>query len=254
MFAVIYLNQLQILVAMKLKKHDFIEVEYTGRLEDGTVFDTTDEKVAKESGIAKENSAFGPIVICLGEHHILEGLEEHVMGKEPGSFKLTLQPDKAFGKKDAKLLKLMPMKVFIKQEIRPFPGLEVNIDETYGIVRTVSGGRVIVDFNHPLSGKVVSYDLKVNRLVEDPLEKAQALFRNELNLKVKLELDKDTLIIDEEQFPKELVSGVKNRIIEVVTEIKDVKKKEPSAEPKKAKEPVPEAKEKVKDPEPESKE
>ena len=57
----------------KLKKHDFVEIEYTGRLEDDTIFDTTDEKTAQDAGIAKEGTKFEPTVICLGENHILKG-------------------------------------------------------------------------------------------------------------------------------------------------------------------------------------
>ena len=64
---------------MSLKKHDFVEIEYTGWLEDGTLFDTTDEKTAKDNNLARENSVFGPVVVCLGEEHILKGMEEKIM-------------------------------------------------------------------------------------------------------------------------------------------------------------------------------
>ncbi|EFK97351.1 peptidylprolyl isomerase FKBP-type, partial [sediment metagenome] len=49
----------------------------------------------------------------------------------------------------------------LKDSIRPMPGLPVNIDGMYGIIRTVAGGRVIVDFNHPLSGKEIVYNSKL---------------------------------------------------------------------------------------------
>jgi len=208
---------------MKLKKHDFIEIDYTGRFEDDTVFDTTNVDAAKAAGLDKNNK-IAPAVICLGEGHVLQGIEEALIGKEPGSFNVVLPPEKAFGKKDAKLLKLMPMKVFRKQEIQPFPGLEVNIDEMYGIVRTVSGGRVIVDFNHPLSGKTLKYDLKVNRVVTDTLEKAKSVFKNELGITDDIfELKEGVLTIKEPKFPKEVLDNVKKRVIELVPEIKDVK-------------------------------
>ena len=208
---------------MKLKKHDFVEIEYTGKLEDGTIFDTTDEKTGKESGLGDENTVFGPAIICLGENHILKGIEEKLIGKEPSNFKVELDAEHAFGKKDTKLLKLMPMKVFRKQEIQPFPGLEVNIDNMFGIVRTVSGGRVIVDFNHPLSGKAVSYEVKVNKKITDILAKAKSLFKNELNIIDDiLELKEDKLLIKEEKFPQEVLDNVKKRVLELIPEIKDV--------------------------------
>ena len=92
----------------KLKNNDFIEITYTGKLDDGTVFDTTDETLAKSSGIARENSKFGPNTICLGEGHIIKGLEEYLIGKEPGKYSVTIQPEPAFGKKAAKRLRLVP--------------------------------------------------------------------------------------------------------------------------------------------------
>jgi len=208
---------------MKLKKHDFIEIEYTGRIKDGDVFDTTDEKTAKESGLNTENARFGPVVICLGENHVLPGIENKIIGSDLGNFKVDLTAENAFGKKSAKLLKLMPMKVFKKQDIQPFPGLEVNIDNQYGIVRTVSGGRVIVDFNHPLSGHDVSYEVKVNKKITSTLEKARSMFRNELNIvDSKLELKEGTLVIDEDKFPKEVLDAVEKRIKEVIPAIKKV--------------------------------
>ncbi|NTV23515.1 MAG: hypothetical protein HGA85_04030 [Nanoarchaeota archaeon] len=206
---------------MKLKKHDFVEVEYTGKLENGVVFDTTDAKTAAMSGIKRDASTFGPVTICLGEGHILKAIDEKIMEHGLGDFKITIQPEGAFGKKNAKLLKLVPMKVFMKEKIMPYPGLEVNLDNTYGIVRSVSGGRVIVDFNHPLSGHVVKYDVKTLKTIESTLDKAKAVFKNELNFTPKLELAEGHLVIDE-KFPEEVLESLKKRLIELVPELKDV--------------------------------
>jgi FKBP-type peptidyl-prolyl cis-trans isomerase 2 len=224
-----------------MKKHDFVEIEYTGKLDDGTVFDTTDAATAKEAGLDSQTAVFGPAVICVGENHILPGLEVSFMDKKPGKFNVTLPPDKAFGKKDAKLLKLMPMRAFKGQDVQPFPGLEVNIDNNFGIVRSVSGGRVIVDFNHPLSSKTLHYDLTVNKIVTDTLLKAKSLFKNELQINDDiLELNDSVLVIKEDKFPAEVVDAVKKRIMEIIPEIKDVvlqKEVKAAAKPV-AKEPV----------------
>ena len=46
-----------------VKKHDFVEIEYTGRVKEGNaIFDTTEEKVAKENGIDK-NADYSPVII-----------------------------------------------------------------------------------------------------------------------------------------------------------------------------------------------
>ena len=68
-----------------VKKHDFVEIEYTGRIrEDNTIFDTTEEKVAKENNAYDEHSEYGSVVICVGENHLPKALEEQLIGKETG--------------------------------------------------------------------------------------------------------------------------------------------------------------------------
>ncbi len=206
---------------MTFKKHDFVEIEYTGKLEDGRVFDTTNEEAAVKAGLKNQNSVFGPVTVCIGEGHVLKGIEDKM--QKVGEFKAKLNPEDAFGKKDAKLLKLMPMKLFHKEKINPMPGLEINIDGTLGTVRSVSGGRVIVDFNHPLSGKIVEYEVKVIREVTDALEKAKAIFKNELRITDDiLAFSEGTLVIKEEKFPDEVIDNLKKRLMEVIPEIKDV--------------------------------
>ncbi len=161
---------------MAFKKGDFIEITYTGKLKDGDlVFDTTDEAVAKEQGIHNPKVTYKPIIIAIGEGHVLPGLDKHLEGKETGKYTFTLTPEEGFGKKSAAQLKLMPASVFKQQKIDPMPGLEVNVDGMNGIIKTVSGGRVIVDFNHPLASKELVYEIEVKRPVTDLKEKADAL-------------------------------------------------------------------------------
>jgi len=168
---------------MQIKKKDFVEIEYTGRLkEENLVFDTTEEKVAKDNKIHSENAQYGAIVICVGEKQVVPGLDAGLEGKDVGQHKFELKPENAFGKKNAKLIQLIPTKKFFEQQINPMPGLQVNIDGAIGVVRTVSGGRTLVDFNHPLSGKEVVYDVKVKRIVTDKKEQVSSLM-NILGLK-----------------------------------------------------------------------
>ncbi len=169
---------------MHIKKKDFIELEYTGKLKDeNIIFDTTDEKIAKDSEIHNPKALYGPVVICVGENHVLRGLDEALEGKEPGNHKIELTADKAFGKKDAKLIQMIPLNKFNQQEIRPFPGLQINIDGVMGTIRTVSGGRVLVDFNHPLSGKDLIYEVKINKIVDDKKTQIDALMKMLLGIK-----------------------------------------------------------------------
>ena len=168
-----------------IKHHDFVEIEYTGTIkEDNSVFDTTDEKIAREHGSYDKNADYSPAIICIGEHNVLRSLDEKMIGKEAGKeYEFDLGPDEAFGRKDAKLIQMIPANKFREQRIQPVPGLQLNIDGMFGTVRTVSGGRCYVDFNHPLAGKNIVYKVKIKRIVEDSKEKLSSLLRLHLKMK-----------------------------------------------------------------------
>jgi len=160
---------------MLMKEGDFIKIDFTARVaETGKVFDTTLADVARRNALdLKEAKAVGVVV---GEGFVLKGLDkallEHKVGDE---FKLFLEPVDAFGKRNARLIKLMHLTEFKKRGIIPYPGLTLNIDNLIGTVRTVSGGRVIVDFNHPLAGKKLEYDVKIVEQVSKREDKARII-------------------------------------------------------------------------------
>src|SRR3989338_8473942 len=118
-----------------VSKKDFVEVEYTGKLnEECITFDTTDEKIAKEHNLSSHNN-YGPVIICIGEQQILKGIDKHLEGKEAGKeYDVGIKPEDGFGNKNAKLIQLIPTNKFRQQKIQPIPGMQVNID---GIVGTV---------------------------------------------------------------------------------------------------------------------
>lgn len=159
-----------------IKKGDFVELDYVGRLKDDkVVFDTTMQEMAKTSPNYNDKYTYKPVIICVGETHLIQGLESSLIGKDIGKYTFEIKAEHGFGKKDAKLLKLLPLKLFTKEKIQPFVGLDVEIDGQVGIVRSVSGGRVIVDFNHPLASKDLIYDVEVKRIVDDPIEQVKSL-------------------------------------------------------------------------------
>lgn len=170
------------------KKNDFVEMTYTGSV-DGKVFDTTDESVAKSEGIHNPKKKYGPVVVCIGKRHVVAGLDEALESKE-GKFSVTVAPEKAFGKREGKLIQLVPTAKLTQNKIRPYPGLQLNIDGTVATVKSVSGGRCMVDFNHPLAGKDITYDVEVLGLVEDDKRKLEAVFMRDLQMAPKVE-DKD---------------------------------------------------------------
>jgi len=204
----------------RVKKGDFIEVDYIGRVTGtGVIFDLTDEKIAKEQHVHREKAQYGPVIICVGEIQILPGIDENLVGKEIGkSYTINLTPDNAFGKKDAQLIKIVPLSVFHKQNIQVFPGMQVAVDQLFGIVRVVSGGRVIVDFNHPLAGKEVYYEITLLRIIEDKQEQIKSFFKFlGINVESQIEGNKVALSFDQklpEQIKKELETRIK-RLVKV---------------------------------------
>ncbi|MBD3248803.1 hypothetical protein GF336_02045 [Candidatus Woesearchaeota archaeon] len=210
----------------EMKKKDFVELEYTGRIKDNDlVFDTTDEKLAKETGLHQEGMEYGPVTVCIGEGQILPGLEEELIGKETGKkYTVEIPPEKAFGKKDAKLIRMIPMSAFRKQQIMPEIGMQVNIDGSIGIIKTASGGRCLVDFNHPLASKELVYDVKVGNIVTDDKKKLESYLKLAFGLKdVKVEMqDKKAKINIKREAPEGLEEQLNKKIKEVIPGIENV--------------------------------
>lgn len=207
-----------------IKKHDFIQVNYTGKIKDtGDVFDTTDEKIAKDAKIHNSKMDYKPITICVGERQIIKGLDDQVEGKEVGkTYTFSIKAEDAFGKKDAKMIKLVPTNIFKKQGIKPFVGLEINIDNQYGVIRSVNGGRTLVDFNHPLSSKEVEYEVEIINKIEDAKEQVDSLLSLTLNLhKPKTKIEGEELMI-EDKIPEQIQELITMKIKEVTPAIKKV--------------------------------
>jgi FKBP-type peptidyl-prolyl cis-trans isomerase SlyD len=211
----------------KIKVNDFIEIDYTGRLTDGVLFDTTIEKEAKESGFAGENRKFSSQIICVGEHHVSVGLDEDFIGKDVGSSHvIKLSPEKAFGKRDIHKVKVVPATTFKEHKLTPHPGLQVDMDGEVGIVTQISGGRVLVNFNHPLSGKEVIYTYTIKRKVDSADEKISAYLNQSMRLpkeafKVNITEHKANVTLPF-QLPPEFVSIMEKKLSDL-TGLKEIK-------------------------------
>jgi len=209
----------------KIAKTDFIEIEYTGKLKDeNAVFDTTDEKVAKENDL-ESHSGYGSVIICVGEEQLLKGLDKNLEGKETGKeYDIDIKPEDAFGEKNAKLIQLIPTNKFKQQNIQPMPGMQLNMDGVVGTIKTVSGGRTLVDFNHPLAGKDVSYKIKINKKITDDKEKLEGYLKLSLGTKdVELEVnDSNAKIKLKKEIPKETQERLSKKITELIPNIKNV--------------------------------
>lgn len=209
-----------------IKKHDFVEIEYTARTkEDNAVFDTTNAEVAKKEGVHDKNNDYSPPIISIGENNILKALDEQLIGKETGEdYTFEISAENAFGRKDARLLQMIPLSKFRQQNIQPVPGLQLNIDGVFGVVKTVSGGRCYVDFNHPLSGRDLVYGVKVKRIVEDDKEKLSSLLKLHLPIKgAEVEIKNGSATISSKsEIPKEAQEEFKKIVGRTIASIKGV--------------------------------
>ena len=218
---------------MSLQKKDFIEVEFTAKTKDGEIFDTNIAENLRKANLEGEAK---PFAYCLGEDMFLKSVDDFLIGKEIGSYKIELKPEQAFGKRESSLVQIIPIKIFFEHKINPIPGAVLNFDGKLGKVLTVTGGRVMIDFNSPLAGKEVIYDIKVLRKIDDLNEKINAfnffLFRKEF----KFNIESDKLILETESAMKKFVELFKEKYKNifnldlVLKEIKEEKRDDKKSE------------------------
>jgi len=167
---------------MPLEKGDFVLIEYTGKVkETGEVFDTTIESVAKEHGLFKEGDLYEPKLIVIGEGWMLKSLEEKLVGLEAGKNEtIEILPEAAFGNRDPSKVKMIPLRRFIAQDVRPTPGMRLEWEGRLATVRTIGSGRVQLDFNPPLAGKTLVYEVDIKQVLKEKLEKIMSLIRRRL--------------------------------------------------------------------------
>ncbi len=145
-----------------MKKGDMVKVSYTGWV-DGELIETTDEAIAKKGNAYRQGKEYKPAVIVVGEGMVLPGLDRALEGMKVGEKrKLGLEAKDAFGERRSDMIRLVPMREFRAQKVNPFPGMVFEAEGRPAKVQSVSGGRVRVDFNHPLAGKAVEYELKID--------------------------------------------------------------------------------------------
>lgn len=136
---------------------DMVSVHYTGKLNNGEVFDSSRDR--------------DPMEFTLGKEELLAGFEDGVVGMKPGESKsVTLEPENAFGDRREDLLLKLPKKEF-PQNITPSVGLQLKLSNASGnemtvVVTKVGEDSVTLDGNHPLSGQTVVFDIELLEIKE----------------------------------------------------------------------------------------
>ncbi len=129
-----------------------VTLRYTLSLEDGTVVETTE--------------GFEPLTFTIGDGTLIPGLEAVVRGLHAGDKQcLQIDPREGFGFPDVGNIHFLPRERF-PGDMEPEPGLIVgfetpNGEEVPGTVLEVDEAQVRVDFNHPLAGRTITFDVEV---------------------------------------------------------------------------------------------
>lgn len=162
---------------VSVNKGDLVRMEFTGKVSaTGQIFETTDESLARKIGIFDKNAIYGPKLAIFGNGNILPGMEEAIIKSTLGKGEdFVISSDKAFGNKLPALVRMVPEKEFFRQRIQPVKGMVVGLDGAMAKVKSVTSGRVVVDFNHPLAGETVLYSIKVAEVIADDKAKIAAV-------------------------------------------------------------------------------
>ncbi len=165
--------------AIKITKGDIIRLDYSGWIADtDELFDTSIAEVAKDAGLFNENVTYGAIPVLVGGGRLFEGLDEALQNSFVGEDReIVVPPEKAAGARDPKLVEQIPVRDFLRQEIEPKIGMDVNIKNRVGTVVAITPRVARVDFNRKFAGKSLKYKFKIMCKLTNDVEKVQALIQ-----------------------------------------------------------------------------
>ena len=198
---------------MATKKNDFVEIKYTG-FANGNIFDSNIEEDLKK---IHDDAKIREGIIIIGQGMVVSGLDKALEGKEIGEeYELSLSPKEAFGERKKELVKTIPLKIFTEKNINPQPGMVLALDDMIAKIITVSGARVVTDFNNPLAGKEVKYKFKIVRKIENEEEKCKTVLELLFRFVPKFEIKEKEIII---KGPKQLeifIGAFKDKFKELI--------------------------------------
>jgi peptidyl-prolyl cis-trans isomerase B (cyclophilin B) len=153
---------------MAVEPGDHVTVEYVGRVEDGSVFDTSRADVAAEHGLLEAQGRterdYVPLSFTVGEGEIIEGLDEGVVGLSAGErTTVRVPPEKAYGGVDPERVREYDAETF-EGMVGQAPSVGLHVEAQNGLhgdVTAVREDTVEVDFNHELAGKTLVFDVEI---------------------------------------------------------------------------------------------
>ncbi len=163
-----------------VEKNDFILVMLTGRTQKGKIFQVSSVDDAKKAGIydEKKEHLYTPEFVIVGKPGFLnEGLMETIENMNYFEKKsVRIPPIKAFGKRDPAKIERIGIAKFRRMNDGKIPEIGQDFtrkDGQRGTVTNILQGRVIIDYNHPLAGQSLDYNIEVIDKIEDFNEKIE---------------------------------------------------------------------------------
>ena len=187
---------------MAQQKGDFILIDYVAKVkETNEVFDTTKEDVAKKEHLKKEGEVYEAKLVVVGESWVLKSLDDALLTTEINKpTTVEIPADKAFGPRDPEKIRRVPIKQLYAKEINPIVGARIEFQGKMATIRSIGAGRVLLDYNPPLAGRTLIYDLTVTKKLDEPQEKVVALIHRRIPVveenKFKITLKTKNLTID----------------------------------------------------------
>ena len=168
---------------MALQKGDFILIDYIAKVkETSETFDTTIEETAKKERLYKEGEIYEPKLVVIGEGWVLKALDESLATMEIGkTTPVEIPPEKAFGERDPEKVKRVSLKHLTAKGITPTLGMRIEYDSKMATVRAAGAGRVLLDFNPPLAGKTLVYEVTVQKKLKTIKEKIATLIHRRIS-------------------------------------------------------------------------
>jgi peptidylprolyl isomerase len=139
------------------KDGDTVRVHYTGKLDDGTVFDSS--------------AGSDPLEFTLGEGGVIPGFEDAVRGMSPGETRTTTIPaDEAYGQREDGAV-FQVSRAQMPPDVEPAVGQQIGLQHPSGgmipaVVTEVTGDAVTIDANHPLAGEDLTFEISLVEIGE----------------------------------------------------------------------------------------
>jgi peptidylprolyl isomerase len=148
------------------KKGNYLLIDYTGKFEDETIFDTTLKEKALEAGIYDEEKEYRPLFFRADAGQIIKGIDRGVLGMKEGEEKtLIILPQDAYGEYKNYLVQKIPISR-LKLQISPEPGTKIitPVGREVKVLNSTETSATL-DFNHELAGEILILDIKLVSII-----------------------------------------------------------------------------------------